>query len=150
MKSGYIGLAAVLLAATSCAGVPRTGVSDGKFMPCPASPNCVSSTAAAGEGYIEPLDYAGLVRDAAREKLTAILESETACRIVEDEELADGSYYLHAEFRSKVFRFVDDAEFLFPKSGNLIHVKSASRVGYSDMGVNRKRIERLRSRFVTE
>jgi len=51
------------------------------------------------------------------------------------------------EFRSNVFRFVDDVEFLFDREKKLIHVRSASRVGYSDLGVNRKRVEKIRSLF---
>ncbi|HAE22942.1 MAG TPA: DUF1499 domain-containing protein, partial [Spirochaetaceae bacterium] len=51
-------------------------------------------------------------------------------------------------YRSKLFRFVDDVEFYFPPALSLIHVKSASRVGYSDMGVNRKRVEDIRARFM--
>jgi len=150
MKAEIFGLLAGILALSSCAGVPRTGLSDGKFLPCPSSPNCVSSMAAAPEGFAEPIDYSGLTRETARGKLTAILDSENDCRIVEEKETGDGSIYIHAEFRSKFFRFVDDAEFLFPENTRVIHVKSASRVGYSDMGVNRKRIERLRSRFSKE
>jgi uncharacterized protein (DUF1499 family) len=51
---------------------------------------------------------------------------------------------IHAEFRSRVFGFVDDVEFFFPAGQRVIHVRSASRTGYSDFGVNRKRIERMR------
>lgn len=150
MKTGYIVLLAGILAATAWAASPQTGVRNGQFLPCPTSPNCVSSMTTDVQKFVEPIGYAGLTREAAREKLTAILESEKSCRIVEAKELEDGSYYIHAEFRSKFFRFVDDAEFLFPENENVIHVKSASRVGYSDMGVNRKRMELLRSRFSKE
>lgn len=69
------------------------------------------------------------------------------CLIGEQKGLSDGGIYLHAEYRSKLFRFVDDVEFLFPPESNLIHVRSASRVGYSDMGVSRKRVAGLRARF---
>ncbi len=55
--------------------------------------------------------------------------------------------YLRAEFRSRVFRFVDDVEFLVDEHSRVIHVRSASRVGYSDLGVNRKRIESLRAAY---
>jgi uncharacterized protein (DUF1499 family) len=63
-------------------------------------------------------------------------------RIISDE---DG--YLHAEFRSRVFRFVDDVELLMDEAGHKIDVRSASRLGYSDLGVNRRRVEQLRARF---
>jgi uncharacterized protein (DUF1499 family) len=55
--------------------------------------------------------------------------------------------YLHVEMRSLMFRFVDDVEFSLAASAGLIHVRSASRVGYSDFGVNRKRVERIRAAF---
>jgi len=55
--------------------------------------------------------------------------------------------YIHVEFTSFVFRFVDDAEFLLDEAVKTIHVRSASRIGYSDLGVNRKRVEMIRSRF---
>ena len=55
--------------------------------------------------------------------------------------------YIHTEFTSAFFRFVDDVEFLLDDGTRTIHVRSASRVGYSDFGVNRRRVEELRSRF---
>ena len=57
--------------------------------------------------------------------------------------------YIHAEFTSALFRFVDDVEFLLDSETKTIHVRSASRVGYSDLGVNRRRVEEIRSRFDT-
>ncbi|MEN6507422.1 MAG: DUF1499 domain-containing protein, partial [Smithella sp.] len=62
--------------------------------------------------------------------------------------VAEKEDYLHAEAKSLIFRFVDDVEFYFPANEKIIHVRSASRVGYSDMGVNRKRVEEIRKRFV--
>jgi uncharacterized protein (DUF1499 family) len=61
--------------------------------------------------------------------------------------VAEKEDYLHAEAKSLIFRFVDDVEFYFPVDQNIIHVRSASRVGQSDMGVNRKRVEEIRWRF---
>jgi len=58
-----------------------------------------------------------------------------------------GETYLHAEFTSAVFRFVDDVEFLLDDAEKVVHVRSASRVGHSDLGVNRKRVEALREAF---
>jgi uncharacterized protein (DUF1499 family) len=60
------------------------------------------------------------------------------------EEKAD---YLHAEMRSLIFRFVDDVEFSLDADAGLINVRSASRVGYSDFGVNRRRMQRIRAAF---
>jgi uncharacterized protein (DUF1499 family) len=58
--------------------------------------------------------------------------------------------YMHAEATSRVFRFVDDVEFLMRPDGQLVDVRSASRVGYSDFGVNRRRIERIRQELMAD
>ncbi len=149
MKAAFFVLVAAVLAITGCAGVGQTraGLKEGTFLPCPDTPNCVSSLAGSGAAAILPFDYQGISREAARDLLLGLLESEPRCRIVNVEELDDGSIYVHAEFRSAFFRFVDDVEFLLPAGEPLIQVKSASRLGYSDMGVNRLRVERLRGLF---
>jgi len=109
-----------------------------RLAPCPAKPNCVSSQARDAAHRIDPLP-AGADPDAAWARLRAVLEAQPRLRIVEAH---DG--YLHAEATSRVFRFVDDVEFLLDRDAGLIHVRSASRIGYSDLGVNRRRIERIR------
>jgi uncharacterized protein (DUF1499 family) len=111
------------------------------FEPCPASPNCVSSQSKSAKHYVEPLEYVGQ-RAAARQKLMDWLQHQQRVRITET-----GEDYLVVEFRSLVFRFVDDAAFFFPPDQQLIHVRSASRTGYYDFGVNRKRVERIRKLF---
>ena len=85
--------------------------------------------------------YSGSIENA-RQKLIDILKKSRGARVVSIEKS-----YLHAEFRSLIFRFVDDVEFYFPVEESVIHVKSASRTGYYDFGVNRRRLERLRSAF---
>lgn len=120
----------------------QTGLQDGTFLPCPDSPNCVSSMTEDADHSIEPISYTNMTRDEAVLLLVKVIEMETNSIIT----FSDDSY-LHAEFRSKVFRFVDDVEFYFPPDEQIIHVKSAARVGYSDMGVNRKRVEHLREVF---
>jgi len=150
-------IAALALVLSSCAGtgvantVPasqRTGVVNGRFLPCPGSPNCVSSMETFGRAAIAPLDYGPLSRDQALRRLLDVLEADKSCLIVESSELENGGYYLRAEYRSRLFRFVDDVEFLLVPESNLVHVRSASRIGYSDMGVNRKRVEDIRRRFI--
>jgi len=112
-----------------------------KLSPCPSSPNCVSSLAEDRKHAIEPLRYSGS-RDEARKRLTGILKKLARVNVTVAE-----TDYIRAEFHSLIFRFVDDVEFLLPERGNIIHVKSASRVGYSDLGANRKRVEQIRSVF---
>jgi uncharacterized protein (DUF1499 family) len=109
--------------------------------PCPASPNCVSSQATDAEHFTEPLSFSGEAT-LAWQRLKSALGTESRLSIVEN----SGSY-LHAEARSLVFRFVDDIEFVLDPEAGVIQVRSASRVGYSDFGVNRRRVERIREVF---
>lgn len=124
--------------------MPKLGIDDSKLMPCPKTPNCVSSQAHDEKHYIEAISYSG-TRQAAHDRLLQIIRSEKRTEILVDQE-----NYIRVEFTSALFRFVDDVEFYFPKEKadeKLIHVRSASRIGSSDLGVNRKRIERIRSEF---
>ena len=105
--------------------------------PCPESPNCVSSQAGDSAHYIEPLVLQGDPQ-ADWERLRAIIAAQPRTTITEE-----SLNYLHAEVRSLVFRFVDDLEFLRIPAEQLVHVRSASRTGYSDFGVNRRRVERI-------
>ncbi|MEC4668891.1 MAG: DUF1499 domain-containing protein [Nitrospirota bacterium] len=106
---------------------------------CPHSPNCISSLAGDAKHYVAPLQYTEGLHEA-RELLRSILRSMKRVRIVVEEPT-----YIHAEFTSALFRFVDDVEFLFAEPENVIHVRSASRVGHYDFGANQKRIERIRN-----
>jgi uncharacterized protein (DUF1499 family) len=117
------------------------GVTQGKLSPCPDSPNCVSSQSSDPSHFVEPLSYTDS-RTEAKIRLLTIIESLPRTQII-----SNTDNYLHVEFTSLLFRFVDDVEFLFDEEKNLLHVRSASRVGYSDLGMNRKRIEALRQRF---
>jgi uncharacterized protein (DUF1499 family) len=124
--------------------MPNLGVNNNKLAPCPKTPNCVSSQAHDEEHYIDPVKYAG-TQQQAHDRLLRIIESEKRTKI-----LTNQKNYIRVEFTSALFRFVDDVEFYFPNEKpdeKIIHVRSASRVGSSDLGVNRKRIERIRSKF---
>ena len=106
---------------------------------CPASPNCVS-TQAQDEGHaITPFRYRKS-RAEAKEALKEAIRSLSRTQLVAEDEA-----YLHYEVTSLVFRFVDDVEFLFNDETKTIHFRSASRTGYSDLGVNRKRMEQVRT-----
>lgn len=120
---------------------PQAVLGDTGLKACPKSPNCVSSKAGDPEHAVDPLVYSGS-RAAAFERLQKVLAGMKRTTIVDQRE-----DYIHAEARSLIFRFVDDVEFYFPAAEKVIHVRSASRVGYSDLGVNRKRIEEIRKRF---
>ncbi len=107
-----------------------------RFAPVPSSPNCVSSRAdpADRQHYIEPLQTTDL--DAARQALLAQPRTE----LVEE----DGDY-LRFVCTTRFLRFKDDVELELDPDAGVVHVRSASRVGYGDMGVNRRRVEALRS-----
>lgn len=109
---------------------------DGRLAPCPDSPNCVCSQADDPRHAIAALPLPGSP-EASRTRLLEILAREPRVRVVEQQER-----YLRAEFTSRLLRFVDDVEFLIGEQQ--IDVRSASRIGHSDFGVNRERIERLR------
>ncbi|MFW6293730.1 MAG: DUF1499 domain-containing protein [Spirochaetota bacterium] len=111
---------------------------DERLAPCPTTPNCVSSYAQDEVHAVEPLPLPA--EDDATGALRRIVESFPRTRIVTvDDE------YLHATFASRIFRFVDDVEFLVDRTAGLVHVRSASRLGHGDLGVNRKRVEEIRA-----
>jgi uncharacterized protein (DUF1499 family) len=122
-------------------GIVDAGIAEGKLPPCPATPNCVSSQSEEKGHATPPLHYQGEMGDA-RQRLLEVIKAQKRARIVSIQ-----GNYIHAEFTSALFRFVDDVEFLFDDTAKVIHVRSASRVGSYDLGVNRRRIEDLRSRF---
>jgi uncharacterized protein (DUF1499 family) len=130
----------MLLLLSACSGSPpeNLGVQAGRLAPCPASPNCVSSQASDAAHRVEPLPLTG-GRSQTRARLLAVLASEPRARLV-----AQDGDYLRAEFTSRVLRFIDDVEFLIGEQA--VDVRSASRLGQADFGVNRESVERLRRR----
>lgn len=113
------------------------GVHDGRLAPPPRKPNCVSSQAAGGPAAIEPLRFSGDPAAAMQRLQTLVAAEAEIIEATQD--------YLYAEYSTPLMGFVDDVEFLL--GDGVIHLRSASRLGYSDLGANRKRIERLRARF---
>jgi len=117
------------------------GVKDGRLAPPKRTPNSVSSQAdpADTEHYIAPIPFSGDGAIAAVRKAVDSLRGATVIRQEGD--------YLYAEFRTRIMHFVDDLEFLFDAKAGLLHVRSASRLGRRDFGVNRARVEALRARI---
>ena len=109
--------------------------------PCPPKPNCVSSRSIEERKRVEPLRFVG-PRDRAWRHLSDIVAAMPRVRVVVNEDR-----YLRAEFRSRLFKFVDDVEFRLDQARPLIEVRSAARTGYYDWGVNRRRVEEIRRRF---
>ena len=114
------------------------GIKDGRLAPCPATPNCVSSDAAESVHAIAAFQLVAPPADGWRALRTA-LDSLPQTKIITASE-----DYLHAECSSAIFGFVDDLELQLRPSQNSIAVRSAARLGRSDFGVNRKRVENLR------
>lgn len=130
-------LLALLPFLTACAGEPpqNIGVRDGRLSPCPESPNCVSSFESDEEHSIAALD-------ATLAQIQQVVLALDEANIVEQ-----SSDYMYVEFTSRLMGYVDDVEFLYDSASNQTHVRSASRLGYSDLGANRKRIEAIRTQL---
>lgn len=123
------------------AKVPQLGIEDGSLSPCPDTPNCVSSEAEARKSQrVDALSY-----DVSPEQIFRQLKLTVTAMGGRITKVQAG--YLRAEFTSRLFRFVDDVEFRLEEEASLIHIRSASRVGHSDLGVNRKRVEQIRQRL---
>ncbi len=137
MTIGLLGLA-------GCAGERpnNLGARDGILAVCPSSPNCVSSQAVDEKQRIAPFAVSG-DPDAAFARLKQLLGKRRDVTVVEE-----SPGYLRVELRTLLF--VDDGEFLLDRSRNLIQVRSASRLGYSDLGKNRSRLEEIRRQFMDE
>jgi uncharacterized protein (DUF1499 family) len=120
------------------------GVRDGRLAAPKRTPNNVSSQAdrnADAAHYVEPLRFSGDARQAWA-ALRRVIEGMPRARVITSE-----PDYLHAEFSSRLMGFVDDAEFLLDAKAGVIQVRSASRLGRSDFGVNRERIESVRAKL---
>ncbi len=145
MIYGFLGVVLILILLLVVLSVvsrkqPVTGLVDGRLRSCPDTPNCVNSEEEGKPSYVEPLLFKTspgnswkIVKDAIQD-MGGKIELENAG-------------YLHATFMTAVFRFVDDVELRMDEKNAVIHVRSASRVGKSDMGLNRKRVDYLRAQF---
>jgi uncharacterized protein (DUF1499 family) len=114
------------------------GVNNGHLSACPPSPNCVVSQNADPKHAIDPIPYE-VSRDKAREILLKVLSVVPRTEVVEQTDS-----YIHALSKSRIFKFTDDVEFYLPADESVIHLRSASRIGESDLGVNRRRMEQIR------
>lgn len=112
------------------------GVKNGKLAACPGTPNCVSSQSTKSQEKVNPLPMVSIA------KLRQVVEKMELTKIVKETD-----NYLYAEFKSKLMGFIDDVEFYRDTNANVVHVRSASRLGKSDLGVNRKRVEEIRAKL---
>ncbi|MGI9287856.1 MAG: DUF1499 domain-containing protein [Pseudomonadales bacterium] len=116
------------------------GLQNGKLAQCPDKPNCVLSQDPDEEHAIEPLSFTGTAAEAqlAMQQVIAAYEGEKA------EVITAESNYMYITFTTSLMKYVDDFELLI-LPGEKIHVRSASRVGRSDLGANKKRVEAIRA-----
>jgi len=134
-----MGILSILLAACAGERPANLGSKDGRLVACPSSPNCVSSQADDERHRIAPLAFSG-DPDAAFARLKQVLDRRGDTTIIEE-----NTGYLRVELRTTFF--VDDGEFLLDRERQVIQVRSASRLGYSDLGKNRSRLEEIREQF---
>ena len=113
---------------------------DGHLVACPNKPKCVCSEDCAGDSYVEPLRVYGSMAEQWKVLKNVIHEMGGKLEEADD-------YFLHATFQSKLFRFTDDVICRQDTVTNSIQIRSSSRVGYSDFGINRKRVEKLRKKL---
>ena len=141
MKMTVVVILCAVLLVSACAGDRPTslGVTNGTLTACPDSPNCVSSQARDERHRIEPL-ATGDDPEAAFARLIEIVRRRPDATVID----STGTY-LRLELRTTFF--IDDAEFLLDRERRVIHLRSASRVGYSDLGLNRRRIEEIRRQW---
>jgi uncharacterized protein (DUF1499 family) len=146
MTNWIIGLMAFLILVPACTSAvsklrqAETGLVGNRLRPCPATPNCVCTEFTDQASFAPPASF---THDpaAAWTKAAAVVQAMGG-KIITD----DGGY-LHATFTSRIFRFVDDLELRLDGENGIIHLRSASRTGYSDFGVNRKRAEQFQALF---
>lgn len=133
------GVAALAVQARIVGVPPGLGVIDGRLATCPASPNCVSTQADPIDRthYISPLPLSTPAAEA-QPRVREVLLAQPRVELLRDE-----PGYLHAVFRSATMGFPDDVELYLDEKAGLIHFRSAARLGYGDMGVNRARMEQI-------
>ena len=150
LRTGRGAVAAVLVLAamvnpSSLEGAESGPVgTNGKLPPCPESPNCVSTDAPEGSHHVAPFEISGEPAQVWAVVLRTV-SGWPRTRVVEE-----GPVFVRAECRTPLLRFVDDLELQLRPSAGLIAVRSASRVGWSDLGTNRKRVEALRAKLREE
>lgn len=131
------------LSVMACSGSRpvQLGETRTSLLPCPDKPNCVTSLTSEDDDHYIPALNTGSTTSA-MSKLKSIISKTERTKII-----VDSNAYLYAEYTSKLMGFVDDVEFLYNQDQGLIHVRSASRLGYRDFDVNRERIEQIRKQL---
>jgi uncharacterized protein (DUF1499 family) len=144
MDRAIAGFMITLLISTGCQGsAPENlGSRNGHLAPCPDAPNCVSTESRDPKRALPPLPFVGN-RDQAKNRILEIVRGMERSEIVE---VTDD--YVYVRFRTRFLRFVDDVEFLFDDTVKVVHFRSASRVGYYDFGLNRRRMIKVSEAYL--
>ena len=121
---------------------PELGLASGSLLPCASKPNCVCSQGSPADRTVAALPIGGETPSAAFDRARDCIESLPRMALI-----TASPGYARYECCTQLFRFADDVELLLDEPAGVIHIRSASRVGYSDMGVNRKRVEALRALY---
>ena len=137
---GLISIGGLYVISFSGQAPTNIGVVDGKLAACPDSPNCVSTQATDSEQKMSPIALATTdTNQAAIKKIKSVIDKHfSRAKLISEKE-----NYLHYEFTSLIFRFVDDVEFYVNTDKQQIDFRSAARVGHSDLGKNRKRMQKI-------
>ena len=114
------------------------------LLPCPSSPNCVSTLDADAKHSMKPMPYLK-ARHESMEEILKIIHHMSRSQVLESSDA-----YIHASFKTAVFRFIDDVEFFFDDEARLVHFRSASRLGYHDLGKNRRRMNEICAKYLEE
>ena len=138
VKKAIVKMALLLLLSM---GIVMATENDKTLALCSESPNCVSSQAPDDAHFVAPFKIVVPVKNA-WETLQSLLKNQSRTKLINITE-----NQLNAEVTSLVFRFVDDVQVILNAEEKLIHIRSASRTGYSDLGVNRKRVESFRTQL---
>ena len=143
MDKGFSGFIAALVILLGCSAKAsdQTAIAEKVLAPCPRSPNCVSTQSRDPRHAMPPLPFIG-TKDQCKTRVMNIIKNMKRSKIIE---ISDS--YIHAQFITRFFRFVDDVEFLFDDGARFIHFRSASTVGYYDFGVNRRRMSGISKRY---
>ncbi len=142
--SGLIVLLFLALGWLSQSKPDTIGLTHGKLAPCPNKPNCVCSESYTGKQAKHDITA---IKTSEKELLTTWKQIRDSIKTNGGIIISETDTYLHAEFTSTFFRFVDDVEIRLNRESFQIHLRSASRMGHSDFGANRKRIETIKSDF---
>jgi len=134
--AGVVGLAYLSFTSTT----PDVRLVNGRLRSCPPTPNCVSSESNAPHAHVEPLRFT-------KPPVAAWADLKTSIRVLGGTIVEEQDGFLWATFTSRLFHFVDDMEFRLVAEEGVIQLRSGSRVGRSDLGINSERVKRLRVLF---